>query len=117
MYEYIANLFYFGFRKPLIEALKQLTKICDGQYRMGIQTKLMNTIYIILTLKIEYFPVDSLLNHYKKNQQQRQKDMKKKLAEGKAEGMNQSLLSGAGDDMQINSSNRGSEMMDPKYAE
>jgi hypothetical protein len=69
MYDYIANLFYFGFKRPLIEALKELTKICGGQYRMGIQTKLMNTIYIILTHKIDYFPVLSLINHYKKNQQ------------------------------------------------
>lgn len=78
MYAHIAQLFYFGFKKPLIQALKELTKICGGRYRMGIQTKLMNTIYIILTHKIDYFPVVSLINHYKKNQQQRQKEMKKK---------------------------------------
>ena len=77
MYEYIANLFYFGFKKPLIEALKELTRICGGQYRMGIQTKLLNTIYIILTHKVDYFPVVSLINQYKKNQLQRQKEMKK----------------------------------------
>jgi hypothetical protein len=56
---------------------------------MGIQTKLMNTIYIILTHKIDYFPVVSLINHYKKNQQQRQKEMKKKtqqLAQKSSEG-------------------------------
>ena len=69
MYEYIANLFYFGFKRPLIEALKELSKIGDYRYRMGIQTKLMNTISIILTHRIDYFPVDELINHYKKNQQ------------------------------------------------
>lgn len=74
MNKYIANLFYFGFKQPLIDALKELTKICDGKYRMGIQTKLMNTIYIILTHKIDYFPVVSLINHYKKNQHQREKE-------------------------------------------
>ena len=41
MYEFIANLFYFGFKKQLIDALKELTKICGGQYKMGIQTKLL----------------------------------------------------------------------------
>jgi len=30
MYDFISNLFYFGFKRPLIEALKELTKICDG---------------------------------------------------------------------------------------
>ena len=29
MYEYIASLFYFGFKRPLIEALKELSKIGD----------------------------------------------------------------------------------------
>lgn len=48
MYDYIASLFYFGFKEPLIEALKELSKICGGQYKMGIQTKMMNSIYIIL---------------------------------------------------------------------
>ena len=36
MYHFIARLFYFGFKKPLIEALRELTHICNGQYRMGI---------------------------------------------------------------------------------
>jgi hypothetical protein len=57
MYEFITNLFYFGFKRPLIEALNKLTKICNGKYKMGIQTKLMNTIYIILTHNINLFPV------------------------------------------------------------
>lgn len=60
MYDYIASLFYFGFKKPLIEALRELQKICNGQYKMGIQTKMMNTMYIILNhslKKVDYFPV------------------------------------------------------------
>jgi len=32
MYDFICSLFYFGFKKPLIEALKELTKISNGQY-------------------------------------------------------------------------------------
>jgi hypothetical protein len=43
---------------PDVEALKELTIICKGQYRMGIQTKLMNTIHIILTHNIDYFPAE-----------------------------------------------------------
>ena len=57
MYEFIANLFYFGFKKQLIDALKELTRICGGQYKMGIQTKLLNCINIILTHTRNYFPV------------------------------------------------------------
>ena len=74
MYDYIASLFYFGFKKPLIEALKELSKICDGQYKMGIQTKMMNTIYIILNQnleKLDYFPVQPLFDNHKKIQQQK----------------------------------------------
>jgi hypothetical protein len=101
MYKYIANLFYFGFKRPLIEALKELSKINNNTYRMGIQTKLMNTIYIILntqlkmsqndTHKIIYFPVDELINHYKKNQQQREKEKKKKNLKGELAAGNGSI--------------------------
>lgn len=61
MYRFITNLFYFGFNKPLIDALKELTQICKTQYKMGIQTKLMNTIHIILTHQIDYFPAEQLI--------------------------------------------------------
>lgn len=67
MYEFIANLFYFGFKKQLIDCLKELTKICNGQYKMGIQTKLLNTINIILTNNRNAFPVVQLINNYRKN--------------------------------------------------
>ena len=73
MYHFTARLFYFGFKKPLIEALRELTHICNGQYRMGIQTKLMNTIYIILTHQIDFFPVEQLIQHFKKNYQERKR--------------------------------------------
>ena len=63
MYSFITNLFYFGFNKPLIDALKELTFICNGQYKMGIQTKLMNSIHIILTHQIDYFPVDLFIKN------------------------------------------------------
>jgi hypothetical protein len=83
MYDYIASLFYFGFKKPLIEALKELTKICGGKYKMGIQTKLMNTIYIILNhnqRRVDYFPVQSIFTDHKKNQiQKKQHQQKKKI--------------------------------------
>jgi hypothetical protein len=67
LYEFIANLFYFGFKKQLINALKELKDMCNGQYKMGIQTKLLNTINIILTHKTNQFPVVQLINHYRKN--------------------------------------------------
>jgi len=53
---------------------------------MGIQTKLMNTIYIILTHRIDYFPVDELINHYMKNQQQRERERRKRTSQGKGAG-------------------------------
>jgi hypothetical protein len=80
MYEFIANLFYFGFKRQLIDCLKELTKICNGQYKMGIQTKLLNTINIILTHNRNAFPVVQLINNYRKNQIQRRKEQKKKSA-------------------------------------
>lgn len=67
MYSFITRLFYFGFKRPLIEALKELCSIQGGQYRMGIQTKLMNTIYIILTHHIDYFPVQEMIVNAKKS--------------------------------------------------
>jgi hypothetical protein len=30
LYEFIANLFYFGFKKQLINALKELKDMCNG---------------------------------------------------------------------------------------
>lgn len=30
MYHFIANLFYFGFKRPLIDCLRELTHICNG---------------------------------------------------------------------------------------
>ena len=80
MYEFICNLFYFGFKKQLIDCLKELTKICNGQYKMGIQTKLLNTINIILTHNRNSFPVMQLINNFKKNLMHRRKEQKKKSA-------------------------------------
>jgi len=74
MYEFIANLFFFGFKKQLVDAMKEMTKICSGQYKMGIQTKMLNTINIILTHNRNYFPVVQLINNYRKNQIQRKKE-------------------------------------------
>ena len=78
MYEFIASLFYFGFKRQLIDCLKELTRICRGQYRMGIQTKLLNTINIILTHNRNAFPVVQLLHSYRKNQLQRRKEQKRR---------------------------------------
>lgn len=78
MYQFIANLFFFGFKKQLIDCLKELNKICSGQYKMGIQTKLLNTINIILTKNKNLFPVQQLINNYKKNQIKRRREQKKK---------------------------------------
>ena len=36
MYNFIGSLFFFGFKKPLIECLKELSNIQGGQYKMGI---------------------------------------------------------------------------------
>ena len=59
MYEFIANLYFFGFKKQLVDAMKEMTKsrMCGGQFKMGIQTKMLNTINIILTHNKNYFPV------------------------------------------------------------
>lgn len=66
MYAFIGSLFYFGFKKPLIECLKELCNIQGGQYRMGIQAKLMNTIYIILTKHVDLFPVQQMFQNAKR---------------------------------------------------
>lgn len=46
---------------------------------MGIQTKLMNTIYIILTHQIDFFPVEQLIHHFKKNYQERKKEQSRRF--------------------------------------
>jgi len=48
---FVNDLFYFGFNKQLIETLSELSKICNGKYKMITQIKLLNAINIILTLK------------------------------------------------------------------
>ena len=40
---------------------------------MHVLGKLMNTIYIILTHQIDFFPVEQLIQHFKKNYQERKR--------------------------------------------
>lgn len=73
VYNKIASLFYFGFKKPLIDCLKELCNVEGGQYRMGIQAKLLNTIYIILTQHIDYYPMAEMIENAKKNYQEHER--------------------------------------------
>jgi hypothetical protein len=86
MYTFIGSLFYFGFKKPLIDCLKELSTIQGGQYRLGIQAKLMNTIYIILTKHVDFFPVQQMFATAKRAQEDERRKQRQKRHRNPASG-------------------------------
>lgn len=47
--QFINDIFYSGFNKQIIDTLSELSKICNGKYKVATQIRLLNAISIMLT--------------------------------------------------------------------